>query len=138
MGKREAALGAALLLLAAHAAAASAEIFRCTAPDGAVTYQQIPCPSASSERSVDVATSYPGIDSAERERLFEREAALDRRLEARRERESRESIAAQASRALQAKAEAEPPYFLAGPIAPLMRLPHVPRRPHRWLQVIGR
>jgi hypothetical protein len=139
MGKRGAILGVGLLLLAAHAAAASAEIFRCTAPDGAVTYQQIPCPSASSERPVDVPASYPGFDPAERERLFDREAALDRRLEARRERESREAIAAQASRAQQAKAQAsEPAYFLAGPIAPILRLPHGPRRPHRWLQVIGR
>jgi len=57
-------------------------------------------------RVVDVPASYPSADPAERERLFRREAELDRRLEARRERESRETIA----RAAQPPAvDAQPP-----------------------------
>jgi hypothetical protein len=72
---------------------ASAAIFRCTAAGGAVSYQEIACPATDSERVVDVPAQYPSADPTERARLFEREAALDRRLEAQRERDSREAVA---------------------------------------------
>lgn len=89
-GLRAAALAA---LAAALATPAGAEIFRCTSPDGAVSYQQAACPASSAARVVDVPSSYPNADPAQRQQLFAREAALDRRLEAQRERESREAIA---------------------------------------------
>ncbi|HXZ48576.1 MAG TPA: DUF4124 domain-containing protein [Usitatibacter sp.] len=79
--------------LAAGAGPASAEVFRCTAPDGSVSYQQLPCPAKESSRALDIPSSFPAPDVQERARLFEREAALDRRLEAWRERVSREEIA---------------------------------------------
>ena len=79
--------------MAALAGAAHAEVFRCTSATGAVSYQEMPCPADQSVRRVDVPESYPAADVAERDRLFQREAALDRRLEAARERRSRETIA---------------------------------------------
>ena len=66
-------------------APAAAEIVRCAGVDGRVTYQQIPCESGSEAR-VGIPNNYPAPNSAERDRLLAREAALDRRLEAERER----------------------------------------------------
>jgi len=82
---------AAFLSLALHPA--RAEIFRCTSPAGAVTYQQDPCDAMERGKKIDVPASYPTPDSAERERLLAREAALDRRLEAERDRWNREALA---------------------------------------------
>lgn len=96
-------LMAALLVLPA-----SAGIFRCTSPDGAVTYQQSACPASDAPRVIDAPASYPDVDPAERRRLFEREAELDRRLEAWRERESRETIARATQPAPQSTALPEP------------------------------
>jgi hypothetical protein len=79
--------------LTAVAALAHAEVFRCTSGAGAVTYQAIPCAAGEALKTLDVPESYPAANGAERERLFQREAALDRRLEAERERRSRETIA---------------------------------------------
>ena len=79
--------------LAAVAGAAHAEVFRCTSPAGAVTYQEAPCAADQAARIVEVPESYPAANLAERDRLFQREAALDRRLEAERERRNREAIA---------------------------------------------
>jgi hypothetical protein len=62
-----------------------AEIVRCAGTDGRVTYQQIPCESGSEAR-VGIPNDYPAPNSAERDRLLAREAALDRRLEAERDR----------------------------------------------------
>ena len=84
---------AALIAAAALAATpASAAIFRCTAADGSVSYQETECSAADQSHVMDVPTQYPTADPAERARLFEREAALDRRLEAQRERDSREAL----------------------------------------------
>ncbi len=86
----------ALLLLAGLALSAlpaTAEIYRCTAKSGAVTYQQIPCPASESVTVLDLPATFPAADPQERQRLFEREAALDRRLEAQRERDNREAVA---------------------------------------------
>src|SRR6185436_12414781 len=76
---------ASLMLGLALPATAAAEIVRCAAPDGRVTYQQIPCESGTEAR-VGIPSEYPAPNSTERDRLLAREAALDRRLEAERER----------------------------------------------------
>jgi hypothetical protein len=110
-GAAAAAILSAALLLGAAAFPAHAAIFRCTAPSGEVTYQQSPCAQSEATRVVDVPESYPAANPSERERLFAREAALDRRLEAQRERESRESMAraaAEAAAAAQPAPQAEP------------------------------
>jgi hypothetical protein len=84
---------AILVAAACVALPAGAAIFRCTAADGSVSYQEIECAATDKSRVMDVPTQYPNTDTAERQRLFEREAALDRRLEAQRERDSREAVA---------------------------------------------
>jgi hypothetical protein len=79
--------------LAAVAGTAHADVFRCTSMAGAVTYQAMPCAADQAMRIVDVPESYPAANTAERDRIFQREAALDRRLEAERERQTRVTIA---------------------------------------------
>jgi hypothetical protein len=96
------------LLLGAAALPAHAAIYRCTSPSGEVSYQQTACAGHDEARVVEVPESYPAADSTERERLFAREAALDRRLEAERERESREAMARAAAEAAAAPAPAPP------------------------------
>jgi hypothetical protein len=124
---------AALLLLATGLC--SAEIFRCTARDGGVTYQQDPCAESSNGGAVSIPTSYPDY-SYERERLAQREAALDARLLKRLEIEANERIArdnriarekeAQAAIEL---AQAQQAYPLYGITRPLQVLHRAPRRP---------
>lgn len=92
----------------ALAGAAQAEVFRCTSAAGAVTYQEVPCAADQAARIVDLPERYPAADGAERDRLFQREAALDRRLEAERERLTRETIA-RISRPPAAEAQAPEP-----------------------------
>ncbi|HUI98655.1 MAG TPA: DUF4124 domain-containing protein [Usitatibacter sp.] len=111
---------AALLALAAYPA--QAQIYRCTSPSGDVTYQQDPCAARESTKVVDVPASYPAVDSAERDRLFAREAALDQRLEAERERWSRETIAQAMQPAPMPAADEVPDVVWAG----------VPVGFHRW------
>jgi hypothetical protein len=70
----------AAVALVAIAIPAHAEIFRCTASGGAVTYQEVPCPASAQSRAMDIpAVDYPEVNRAERERLLQREAALDAR-----------------------------------------------------------
>ena len=124
---------AALIAAAALAATpASAAIFRCTAADGSVSYQETECSAADQSHVMDVPTQYPTADPAERARLFEREAALDRRLEAQRERDSREAV----TRAMQPPEQPIPaadegyPLYWGGWGAPLFQRPHpAPHRP---------
>jgi hypothetical protein len=71
----------------------AAEIFRCVAPSGGVTYQEIPCIGSHAESRTAIPSEFPPVNEAERNRLFAREAALDSRLEARRERDTRELLA---------------------------------------------
>jgi hypothetical protein len=115
---------AALLLVAAGAS--SAEIFRCRARDGSVTYQQDPCASASEGGAVNIPATYPDY-GFERERLAQREAALDARLIRRLEIEAAERIArddrisrekeAQAARDLaQAQSQGVPLFFAGRPL----------------------
>jgi len=124
---------AALLLLATGLC--SAEIFRCTARDGGVTYQQDPCAASSNGGAVNIPSSYPDY-SYERERLALREAALDARLLKRLEIEANERIArderiarekeAQAALALAQAQQAYPLYGIARPLQVPRRLPHRP------------
>jgi hypothetical protein len=83
---------AGAMLLAFAGPAAASEIFRCTPAGGSVTYQQAPCGDAVTGGAVDIPTNFPD-HTAERERLFQREAALDARLLKRLEIDAAERIA---------------------------------------------
>jgi hypothetical protein len=76
----------AALGLAAQVAVAQ-DIVRCKDVRGAVTYQPAPCPDRTEESRPGIPSAYPAPNAAESQRIFDREAALDRRLEARRDRE---------------------------------------------------
>jgi len=108
----------ATVALCATPASATTEIVRCIATGGGVTYQQSPCPEGSVAQFVGIPTQFPAPDIAQRDRLFEREAALYRRLEARRDREIQEAILRDAhqerelERARLAAAAAQPPQYL--------------------------
>jgi hypothetical protein len=128
MKTRTAILGSTLLLLAASAQAA--DIFRCTTPGGAVTYQQEPCEGAASGHAVNIASIYPDTNGAERDRLLQREAALDARLMKRAEIDAAERIARDDRLAREAQAQGDraqeaSAYVLA---RPLRVLRHAPRR----------
>jgi hypothetical protein len=117
---------AALLILAAGTS--SAEIFRCTARDGGVTYQQDPCAASSNGGPVNIPTSYPD-HAAERDRLALREAALDARLLKRLEIEAAERIARDDRIAREkAQAQAEDTAFY-GVLRPFRVPRHLPRGP---------
>ena len=139
MDARGSILMAASLLLA-MGALASPGIYRCTGPGGRVTYQEIPCPNDSAQRATDIPTEYPEVNREARERLFQREAALEaRQLErekmdtalriAREERLAREAEAKQL-----APADATPFYLVAQPLRfhplpPRFRMHGQPHRP---------
>ena len=107
----------AALLLALPPCAVAGEIVRCVEA-GQVTYQDAPCSGSSVGRPAGIAAEYPPPNVQERNRLFEREAAMYRRLEARRDREvqeealrtARESV--ELERARLAALEAQPPQYL--------------------------
>ncbi len=89
---------AALLMFAATEASA-AEIFRCSTPSGSIAYQQFPCAPDNDAGTLDVPSAYPDVDVAARERLLQRAAAADQRLEAQRDRLSREEMTRVVARA---------------------------------------
>jgi hypothetical protein len=91
MNSNRALLAAALLGLAANASAAG-EIYRCKSPAGGVSYQQQPCGDANEGGAVGIATQYPD-HTVERDRLMQREAAMDARLLKRLEIDAGERIA---------------------------------------------
>jgi len=93
------------LAIALLAGAAHAEVFRCTSSSGSVSYQEMPCGADETLRVVNVPSAYPAPNVAERDRLFQREAALDQRLEMERERLSREAIV----RMTQPEPQVQPP-----------------------------
>lgn len=113
---------------------AQAEIFRCTSAAGAVTYQEIACPESAPGRATGISDVYPQINHAERDRLLQREAALEERLIKRAQIDSAERIARDdriaRERELQASREAQ--QVAAGPVL-LIRPLHRPRvtAPHR-------
>jgi len=65
---------------------ASAEIFRCQTSGSAVSYQQMPCDDKALGGPANIASEYPPVNARERERIFEQEAAMYKRLEAERDR----------------------------------------------------
>ena len=128
-------ISAAALGLLAATPAVAAEIFRCSTPGGSISYQQFPCAPGSEAGRIDIPTAYPDIDAAARDRLLQREAALDRRLEAERERLSREEMTRITARAQVAAAQAvapapEPVYSVGWPVV-LARRPFPTHRMHR-------
>jgi len=112
-------------LLFPHAAW-SGTVFRCSM-GATVSYQEVACPAASSERAVSLP-EFPPVNSAERERLLQREAALDARLLKRAELEAAERIAREARRARELELEAE--RERAKPVEPAYVIPVV-IRPYR-------
>ena len=108
----------AIAMLPAPAAASA--IFRCTSPAGEVTYQEIPCPASATGGATPIRDAYPEINHAERNRLLQREAALDARLLKKQEMESIERIAMgeqvareREAQALAARRESESSYAYA-------------------------
>ena len=71
---------------------AANDIFRCQTRQGGVSYQQGPCEDDSLGGPSGIAAEYPPVNTAERDRIFEREAAMYQRLEAQRERLSKEAM----------------------------------------------
>jgi hypothetical protein len=120
---------AVLIAAACVALPAGAAIFRCTAADGSVSYQEAACPETDHARVLNVPQQYPDIDTAQREHLFAREAELDRRLEAQRERDSREA----AARAMQPPSEPIPAASDEGyPLVWGVPFAHRPFHPQRF------
>jgi hypothetical protein len=70
---------------------AAQEFFRCTSPDGKVTYQQAPCPKADAERRIDATPANTDYDPAQRERVLKQGEEASRRLEERAAREREEA-----------------------------------------------
>ena len=107
--------------------AAGAEIYRCQSLSG-TAYQQLPCGDDALGGLAGIASDYPPANVAERDRLFQREEAMYKRLEAQRERLTQESIARQVV------AEAQPQAPQAEGIAvfgPVFIAPQPIRRWHR-------
>jgi len=112
----------------------AAQIFRCL-DAGRVTFQEIPCAAQAVERAWEIP-SFPPVNTAERERLLQREAALEARLLKRAEIEAAERIAREnrQARELELAAErereraraAEPVY-----VVPVFLRPYRPARPPR-------
>ncbi|HEX4762863.1 MAG TPA: DUF4124 domain-containing protein [Usitatibacter sp.] len=72
---------AAAGLLASDALAQ--EAFRCSAPDGHVTYQQTPCPTSNEQRKVDVTPANTTVDPGKRDEILKKGDEAGKRLEAR-------------------------------------------------------
>jgi hypothetical protein len=140
------ALALATACLAAQGAVAQ-DIVRCKDARGAVTYQPAPCPDRTEESRPRIASDFPEPNKAESQRIFEREAALDKRLEARRDRElveqqmreARAEREAERERAALLAAQAQPQYAIAyplwrggyGPNRPVHHLPRYSPQPIR-------
>ena len=136
----------ALATLVAVQAAAAPVIYRCT-ERGAVTYQEFPCGEAEQGRTVNIPSAFPEANVAERNRLLQREAALDARLLERARIESAERVANAelATREKEAKAMREAaelaaqqpvyPGYIVGPAyrGPRVRHHQVPLLPPRRL-----
>jgi hypothetical protein len=95
----------AILATLASAGVQAAAVYRCTDSGGAVTYQELPCSAGAAERTWEV--SFPPANTTERERLLQREAALDARMLKRAELDTAERIAREARYAQEAALEAE-------------------------------
>ncbi len=82
----------AFLALALAAAPAMAQQFyRCTSPDGKVTYQQAPCPKADDERKVDATPANTDYDPSKRDEILRKGEEAQKRLDERAAREAEEA-----------------------------------------------
>jgi AraC-like DNA-binding protein len=110
---------AAAIAVAATFDCSATTVHRCFTANLGVSYQEAPCEPGNDAGELDLS-NFPEVNAAARDRLLQREAALDRRLEAERERLSREAMTRIAARAQFAAAEAsaapaaEPAYYAAG------------------------
>ena len=105
--------------------AGAQEVFRCTSPDGKVTYQQAPCPKASEERKVDATPANTDFDPSKREEILKRGDEAGKRLEARAAKEEEERRQRAEARAREEQREREArereeardlgPYYYAWP-----------------------
>jgi hypothetical protein len=110
---------------------AHAAVFRCTADDGRVTYQDTACAPTDEAVATGIPTQYPPVNDAERARILEREAELERRLEARRERAAREAAVRIATAPPEPAPPPPEPVLDAYPLfVPYYLPPHRPHRPH--------
>ena len=124
----------AALLMAAHAGGAGAEIYRCIA-GSSVSYQEFPCPDSSSAATMPIRADFPAVNLLERDRLLQREAALDARILKRAEIDASERIARddRISRELTLQAQLEreraeaASYYMVG--RPFLGRRAVPRQP---------
>jgi len=80
-------------LLAVSVDLAAAGIYKCTSPSGSVSYQEIACEGAQAGGVANIPTSFPEVNSAERERLLRQVALLEQRELKRYEIDSNERIA---------------------------------------------
>lgn len=81
----------ALLTTLAAAPGAAQQVFRCTSPDGRVTYQEAPCAKSDQERKVDATPANTDFDAAQREELLRKGDEAGKRLEERAAREAEEA-----------------------------------------------
>ena len=120
--------GALALLLALPLSLHAAQIYRCSGAGG-VAYQETPCEAATAQQAWAVP-EFPAVNTAERERILQREAALEARLLKRAEIDAAERIARderkarelelQAERERAAAASSEQPLY----VIPLALRPH--------------
>ena len=83
----------ALLAAASGSALGTSGVYKCIGSDGRISYQEQPCPESRDSQPMSLPSEFPPVNTAARDRLFEREAALDKRLEAERDRLTAESVA---------------------------------------------
>ncbi len=114
----------ALGLVVMSVPAAAAGIYRCTGPSGAVTYQEAACDGDASGGLSSIPTSFPEVNSNERDRLLRQVAQLEDRELKRYEIDSRERIAradiaarereAEAAQSAQSSDAYSGPYYFGG------------------------
>jgi len=130
--KMRASVVGAMLIFAAGGA--GAEIYRCSTA-GSVTYQEIACPASADAATLPIGADFPAVNLLERERLLQREAALDARILKRAEIDAAERMARDdrisRERTLQAqlerdRAEDSPVFVVARPQRPQRRAPRHP------------
>ncbi len=83
----------ALGLLAISLDLTAAGIYRCTSPSGGVTYQETACAGNDSGGVANIPTSFPEVNTTERDRLLRAVALLEQRELQRYEIDSRERVA---------------------------------------------
>ena len=134
-------------ILALASVQAGAQIYRCKDATGAVTYQEVACAGAEQGGTTNIPSVFPEANISERNRLLQREAALDARLLERARIDSAERVAQSelATREKEAKAMREAaelaaqqpvyPVYLAGPVyrGPRVRHHQAPLLPPRRL-----